>query len=81
MISATAAQEAAQQAPRPTDAGIAPNAENAPSGVFNTAQDAQEAKPTQTVADIYANRATKRADTVIDTSPEGHTLAQQLVSC
>lgn len=56
------AQEAAQQAPQPTEAGIAPNAENAPSGVFNTAQDAQEAKPTQTVADIYANRATRQPD-------------------
>lgn len=50
------AQEAAQQAPQ----GIATNAENAPSGVFNTAQDAQEAKPTQTVADIYANRPTRQ---------------------
>lgn len=57
-----AAQEAAQQAPQPTEAGTAPNAENAPSGVFNTAQDAQETKPTQTVADIYANRATKQPD-------------------
>lgn len=56
------AQETAQQANQPTDAGIAPNAENAPSGVFNTAQDAQETKPTQTVADIYANRATRQAN-------------------
>lgn len=30
--------------------------------MFNTAQDAQEAKPPQTVADIYANRATRQPD-------------------
>lgn len=57
-----AAQEAAQQAPQPTGTEIAPAVENAESGVLNTAQQAQEATPTQTVADIYANRATKQPD-------------------